>query len=144
LSKLRRQYVGGDATSNIHFLSLPEHCHQVIKNIANIDSKKGAVLHRYYTEMTEALSEMYRVLKPGKAAIVVVGTSTLRGINTQTHTCLAEIGQNLGFDLVGIGVRQLDRNKRMMPARWNKQKNTQIESRMHEEYVIALSKPEEI
>jgi len=31
--------------------------------------------------------------------------------------------------------------KRMMPARWNKRKDTQIESRMHEEYVIAFLKP---
>jgi len=67
----------------------------------------------------------------------------LRGLDTQTHTCLARIGESIGFELAGIGVRQLDRNKRMMPARWNKQKDTQIESRMHEEYVIAFLKPEE-
>lgn len=143
LSKLRRQYVGGEATTNIHFLSVPEYCHQVIKDIESVDPKKGLVLHRYYTEMKEALSEMYRVLKPGKAAIVVVGTSRLRGIDTQTHKCLAEIGKSIGFNLVGIGVRRLDRDKRMMPARWNKQQDTQIESRMHEEYVIAILKPEE-
>jgi DNA modification methylase len=143
LSKLRRQYVGGDTTANFHFLSLPEYCQQIVHKIDSLDHKKGSILHRYYTEMTETLSEMLRVLRPGKAAIVVVGTSTLRGIDTQTHTCLVEIGQNIGFELEGIGVRQLDRDKRMMPARWNKQKDTQIESRMHEEYVIAFLKPKE-
>ena len=143
LSSLRRQYVGGDATANIQFLPLPEYCQQMIHAVGNLDKKRGLVLHRYYTEMTEALAEMYRVLKPGKAAIVVVGTSTLCGLDTQTHTCLGEIGQNFGFELVGIGMRQLDRDKRMLPARWNKQKNTQIEARMHEEYVIAFLKPED-
>jgi DNA modification methylase len=143
LSKLRRQYVGGDATTNIPIGVLPDYCQHIVRQIECLDQKKGLVLHRYYTEMTAALSEMYRVLKPGKTAIVVVGTSVLRGVDTQTHVCLGEIGQGIGFELVGIGVRQLDRDKRMMPARWNKQKNTQIESRMHEEYIIAFLKLEE-
>ena len=83
---------------------------------------------------------MYRLLKPGKAAIIVVGTSTMRGLDTQTHICIGKIGENLGFDLVDIGVRKLDRDKRMMPARRNSQPNSQIEERMHEEYVIGLYK----
>ena len=46
----------------------------------------------------------------------------------------------LGFDLAGIGVRRLDRDKRMMPARWGNKRHTQIEERMHEEYIIGLVK----
>jgi len=59
---------------------------------AGLDPKKGNVLHRYYSKMTHTLREAFRVLKPGKAAIFVVGSSVMRGIDTQTDTCLAEIG----------------------------------------------------
>ncbi len=142
LSKLRREYIGGEALVDFQLLDLPDYPVQVLAKIAERDEKKAKVLHRYYSEMVRSLSEMYRILKPGKAAIVVVGTSTMRGLDTETQTCLGKIGESLGFELVDIGVRKLDRDKRMMPARRNTQPNSQIEERMHKEYVVGLYKPE--
>jgi len=81
------------------------------------------------------------VLRPGKAAIVVVGSSVMRGRDTETHACLAEIGQTLGFDVPTIGVRGLDRDRRMMPAAHKRDSGSQIQQRMHEEYVIGFLKP---
>jgi hypothetical protein len=46
----------------------------------------------------------------------------------------------VNFEVVGIAQRALDRNKRMMPARFRKSAESQIEQRMHEEYVIGLLK----
>jgi ubiquinone/menaquinone biosynthesis C-methylase UbiE len=113
----------------------------VIADITSVDEKKGRVLHRYYSEMTRTLREMLRVLKPGKAAIVVVGSSTMRGKDTRTHTCLADIGQAIGFDVPEIGVRCLDRDRRMMPAGSRVDSKSQIQQRMHEEHVIGFCKP---
>ncbi|NOZ07135.1 MAG: hypothetical protein GXP41_12420 [Chloroflexi bacterium] len=141
LSKLRREYIGGEALTDIHLLEMPSFSQKIISSIASRDERKAKVLHRYYSEMTRSLSEMYRVLKPGKAAVVVVGTSTMRGMDTETQACLGEIGESVGFDLVDIAVRKLDRNKRMMPARRVTRPESQIEQRMHEEYVIGLRKP---
>ena len=90
--------------------------------------------------MSAVLAEMRRVLKPGKAAIVVVGSSRLRGIDVETHKGLASVATRAGFQLAHIGVRRLDRDKRMMPARWGNGGKTQIEQRMHEEHVIGLVK----
>jgi hypothetical protein len=87
------------------------------------------------------LGEIKRVMKPGTAAIIVVGSSTMRGIDTQTHICIGEIGQALGFELIEITPRRLDRDRRMMPARFGGQRMSQIEERMHEEQVIAFVKP---
>ena len=86
------------------------------------------------------IAETRRVLKQGKAAVIVVGTSNLRGVDVETHKRLAAIGESTGFDLAEIGVRRLDRDKRMMPARWGDLRYSQIEERMHEEYVIGLVK----
>ena len=106
-----------------------------------MDDKKSLVVRRYFSEMKRALQEMYRVLKPGKAAILVVGSSLIRGIDTQTQNCLAEIGQLIGFDVPKIGVRNLDRNRRMLPAGSTVDKNSQIQQRMHQEFVIGFHKP---
>jgi hypothetical protein len=90
--------------------------------------------------MKAVFTEMYCVLRHDAAAVVVVGPSVMRGINVQTHRCLADIAAELGFDVVGVVQRMLDRNKRMMPARFRKT-DSMIEQRMHEEYVIGLWKP---
>jgi hypothetical protein len=67
----------------------------------------------------------------------------MRGIDTRTDVCLAEIGERVGLDPVGIAVRKLDRDKRMMPARQRQfGVDSQIEQRMREEYVIGFIKPE--
>jgi len=143
LSQLRREYIGHDAVTGVEYVELPEFARQVVDSIARVDSKKAKVLHRYYSEMTRCLAEMVRVLKPGKAAIVVVGSSTMRGMDTRTDICLGEIGRRVGFELSSIAVRRLDRDKRMMPARrTHSTARSQIEERMHEEYVIGFLKPE--
>jgi hypothetical protein len=75
-----------------------------------------------------------------------VGGSVMRGRDTETHLCLAEIGRTLGF--TGgqgateplIGVRNLDRNRRMMPAGMQVNLGSQIQQRMHQEYVIGYYK----
>ena len=140
LSKLRSKYIGGENVTNFEFAHLPKETENIVKDIVELDAKKGATLHRYYSEMDRVLTQSFRVLKPSKAALIVVGSSTMRGKDTRTQDCIGEIAVSLGFDLIGIATRKLDRDRRMMPARRNKQ-NSQIEERMHEEYVIALQKP---
>lgn len=141
LSSKRKEYIGSEDTSSLSLEPLPQQTANVVASVAAKDQKRGRVLHRYYSEMTLSLGEMYRVLKPGKAAIVVVGNSTLRGIDTAIPQCLAEIGQSLGFEVPAIGVRHLDRNRRMMPAGTRIDRNSQIQQRMHKEYVIGFYKP---
>lgn len=140
LGEIRRSYVGGESTRDFKFEELPKFTKSKVDEVFNLDEKKGLVLWRYYSEMTRVLKEMHRVLKPGKSAIVVVGTSQMRGYDTETHNCLAEIGRNIGFDVPKIGVRALDRDKRMLPAGFQINLNSQIQQRMHEEYVIGYLK----
>ncbi len=141
LGQKRGEYIGGEAINNVHFEDLPCDTECLIAEIDQLDAKKGAVLRRYYSEMTRVLREMYRVLRPGKAAIVVVGSSIMRGRDTETGACLADIGRHIGFDVPQVGVRNLDRNRRMMPIGMKVDKSSQIQQRMHEEYVIGYVKP---
>jgi DNA modification methylase len=141
LGNKRKEYIGGEAISDFSFENLPKITTDIVDKIAKLDQKKALVLHRYYSEMTRVLKEMYRVLKPGAAALVVVGSSTMRGEDTLTEKCLAEIGESIGFEVPKIGVHHLDRNRRMMPAGITVDHESQIQQRMHEEYVIGYYKP---
>ena len=140
LSKIRAQYLGHDAMSGEEYKNLPDQCQETIAVLTERDVRKAETLRRYFGEMAAVISEMKRVLKRGGAAVIVVATSNLRGIDVQTHKGLASIGEDSGFRLAGIGARRLDRDRRMMPARWNPQSKSQIEARMHDEYVIGLVK----
>jgi DNA modification methylase len=141
LSQKRGEYIGGEAITGINYVPLPDEAARVVSHIADVDEKKGQVLHRYYSEMTRVLKEMLRVLKPGKAAIVVIGSSTMRGQDTQADICLKSIGEAIGFDVPKVGIRYLDRDRRMMPTGNKVDKKSQIQQRMHEEYVIGFYKP---
>jgi hypothetical protein len=141
LSELRSRYIGGENVTSFPFMEMPIETSQVIRKVSALDRKKALALHRYYSEMKRVLIQTYRVLKPGKSALFVVGSSVMRGVDTRTQDCLGEIGSCLGLEHIGTGVRRIDRDRRMMPARQNG-RASQIEQRMHEEYVVAFIKPE--
>lgn len=140
LSELRATYIGSERVGGMGYVALPNRAEAMVQRLSAKDRKKASVLRKYFSEMREAIAEMYRVLRPNSAAIVVVGTSTMRGINVETHLCLTDIAAAVGFDVVGIPARQLDRNRRMMPARLGRKTDSMIEQRIHEEYVIGLWK----
>ncbi len=141
LSQWRSRHIGSEKIHPIEMENLPSLAQNVVRELSTQDSRKARVLARYFAEMTNVLREVWRVLRPGAAAIFVVGTSTIRGINVQTHLCLTEIATHVGFEMVRIAERRLDRDRRMMPARQGGNRST-IEQRMHHEYVISLIKPE--
>ena len=141
LGQKRKEYIGGESLAGINFEGLPQKTQEVVMLVSQKDERKSRVLHRYYSEMTCVLQEMFRVLKSGKAAIVVVGNSVWRGQSTETHTCIADIGESIGFHVAKIGVRNLDRNRRMLPTGFGTNQNSQIQQRMHKDYIIGFYKP---
>ena len=113
--------------------------------MSEIDRQKARVLARYLGEMRQAIEEMHRVIRPGRAVVVVVGPSTMRGRRIATQDYLAGIAEQAGFVVVGVAERNLDRDRRMMPARWgnghkDERNNKGIELRLHEEFVIGLTR----
>lgn len=140
LTQRRKDCIGGEAVDAARFETLPPYTEDIVQRLEAIHAKKGAVLRRYYSEMTRVIGEMVRVLDHDRVAVLVVGSSVMAGMNTMTHECLADIGRTLGFAEAHLAVRRLDRNRRMMPARMHGRRETQIEERMHEEYVIGFFK----
>jgi DNA modification methylase len=141
LTAMRARYIGSEKSDGTQYAELPDRTASIILQLHERDRRKASILRKYFTEMRAVLAEMYRVLRKDAPAIIVVGPSIMRSIDVQTHHCLAEIAQETGFRVIGVVQRSLDRNKRMMPARFGKQTNSMIEQRMHEEYVIGLLKP---
>jgi DNA modification methylase len=141
LTELRARYIGAEKINGTQYAELPDKTASIIRQLEERDRRKSSILWKYFTEMQAVLTEMYRVLRTDAPAIIVVGPSIMHGIDVQTHHCLAEMAQETGFSVIGVVQRSLDRNKRMLPARFGKKTDAMIEQRMHEEYVIGLLKP---
>ena len=147
LTSLRAQYIGSESNAKTTGTSaaaqLPSTVQTVVGELAIKDVAKARVLHRYFTDMSASINEMARVLRPGAAAVIVVGPSTIRGITIPTHQCLAGLAAHAELDVIGVAPRSLDRDRRMMPARNGSTATTGsgIERRMHTEYIIGAVKP---
>ncbi len=139
LSELRRKYIGAELkATKLDFNS--ETANQIIATLKGIDENRARIVAHYYADMEVGLAEMLRVLNKGKAAILVIGSSVIKGVDIKAPTVLAELAEAVGFNLVGIAKREILRNARMMPTSHASERNG-IEARMHEEGVIGLVKP---
>ncbi len=143
LSHLRGKYIGAERQDAKVAATLPDNARQVIATLAETDRQKARVLDKYLREMSAAIQEMRRVIRPGRAVIIVVGPSTMRGMRIATHECLAAIAGGIGFEVVQVAKRPLNRDRRMMPARREPGDGLAggylgIEGRMRWEYVIGL------
>ncbi len=150
LTRLRGKYIGSESArspADAGFgAQLPADVEAVVERIATADAAKSRVLRRYFADMSASITEMERVLRPGSAAVIVVGPSTMRGIPVPTHDCLAYLATQAGLNVVRVSPRQLDRDRRMMPARTAGRAGipaaaaTGIERRMHTEFIIGAVK----
>lgn len=140
LAARRREYLGAERVRRDGHHDLPLLAADTVRHLAGRDAQKAAVLAQYFVDLRDALREMARVLRPGRAAIVVVGPSTMRGVRIDTARCLGAMAESTGLALVGIADRRLDRDRRLMPARAANNGLTLIEQRMHEEQVIGFVK----
>ena len=145
LSDLRGHYIGSERQSGADGggCTLPGTVQTVVDAVGERDTGKARVLDRYFRDMAAAIGEMARVLRDGAAVVIVVGPSVMRDVLVPTHQCLADIAAAAGLDVVGVAPRNLDRDRRMMPARngpRNALESTGIERRMHTEYVIGAVK----
>jgi len=142
ISEIRRLLPAYIGTERIRtpYVRLPDSVEEVLSRVGRRDRRRERVVRQYFTDMAQVVREIYRVLEPGRAAVLVVGPSTCRGIRIDTPACIATLGKQAGFEVVGIGKRRLDRDRRMLPVS-SDTNGSGIELRVHEEAVIGFLKP---
>ena len=113
----------------------------VLAALGDRGKQKAKVVGRYYEDMAKVLAEVRRVLRPGRGAVFVVGNSVIRGVDLRIADCFAELGECVGLCVAGVGVRRIDRDRRMLPVSAKQRPDSQIEKRMMEEHVIGFYKP---
>src|SRR5258706_12360978 len=70
-------------------------------------TSRGACVATLFQDMSTALSELARVIVPGKHLVLIVGDSYRRGITIPTSQALSEIVADIGFKLERRIVRKI-------------------------------------
>lgn len=109
--------------------------HSVVDQLRKIDQRKSQLIERYFLDMTSAFSEINRVLKPGKHAVIVVCPSHIRKTEIPTHHVFSEIASSLGMKLISEQTRMIDSRKRVLPY-----VRESFGNRMSTEYVLVYKK----
>lgn len=139
LTNLRRIYIGSEVKAKkLKFESRT--ANRILTELSEKSEQRASVVANYYQEMEIAFGEMLRVLVPQRAAVLVIGSSTIQGVEIKAPKVLADLASHAGFELAGVATRKILRDARMMPIS-NKSDKNGIEARMHEEGVIGLIKP---
>jgi DNA modification methylase len=139
LTERRKKYIGAEVASQETLMKSATGV-GTLGAIAQLDRRRADVLRTYFSDMQTAMAEMFRVLRPGRACVIVVGGSTVRGVRLETGVILAEEARAIGFEVTGVAERPIVRNRRMMPVS-HVSGRAGIEARMHGENVIGLIKP---
>lgn len=146
LMKLRKSYLGAETTDggaqpnpegpDFDDASLAA---RSVQRVAEVDPRRSRHIARYFRDLRQVLAECHRVLRPGRAALWVVGNSRIRGVDVNTSEVLIDLASSVGFHLGGTRERRLDRDRRLLPQ-GRVSRGEGIEARVKTEAVIGFLK----
>lgn len=105
-----------------------------------LSSRDSALLSQYIWDMSQALSEVARVLKVDGRAVYVVGDSTVRGTFVRNSSIVSVLAQDHGLTLHSSQSRALPANRRYLPPPRRGAAGASIDNRMRREVVLEFSK----
>lgn len=95
-----------------------------------------AKLAGFFADLEAATTQMWRVLRPGGHAVVVIADNTVKGHRVRAHAALAEIAGQVGFQVVTRHPREIDTVRRRFPVG-----NFGFDGPMTHEHVVVLRRP---
>ncbi len=101
LTSLKKQHVGTEAVTASDYRTL----HKTQSRLANLaiskiyeqDQRRAYIASKYIQDMQKNMEEVYRVLKPGKRYVVVVGNNFVRGVQFESWRYLKQIAPKVGY-----------------------------------------------
>lgn len=103
------------------------------------EALRKPLIRRYAHDCIGFATQLYRTLKPGSKAVLVVGNSTIRG-NYIENSRIAQVSmEGSGFVLTDKREREIPPTRRYMAINTNKAEST-ITRRMRSEVILTLEK----
>jgi len=107
ISSFRKRFIG-TSHNGVKEIILGSKIAENIKQDLEIKNKKLAKeVAIYFSEMNQVFKEMKRLLKKGGRTCIVIGNTSLRGVNILNAEVFTEQLQNLGFKIDNIIKREI-------------------------------------
>lgn len=141
----RRNFIGtsSKAEKNGNFDSVI--AKKIIDDLMLVEKSLAVDVANYFLDMKKVFAEMYRILKIGGKACIIIGNTNLRGVEILNAQVTAEQMQATGFKKVDFIKREIP-NKMITPWRDLESgkftgKNNPSKTRAYEfEYVVVMEK----
>ncbi len=134
LINLKRKHVGTESVTAKDYSELHKtgcrSADRLIKSIYSVDNRRAFIATKYIRDMECNLIEVYRVLKPGKRYVIVVGNNLVRGYNFETWRYLKEIAPSVGFRIERYFISEIINHYIKVPRK----------ERINDDYVLVLQK----
>ncbi|MBU0569654.1 site-specific DNA-methyltransferase [Patescibacteria group bacterium] len=142
----RKKFVGSKLGEHSRSKKFPGiFAHHIINQLPNTKQYAKSV-SKYFSDMQKSISEMFRVLKPGNKACIIIGNTTLAGVEIKNAEVAAEQMQDAGFVVKQVIKRKLS-NKMITPwrnsvnGRFTSTKNPHKVRVYEHEFIIIAEKP---
>ena len=103
---------------------------EVIQRIYAIDPRRAFIATKYINDMITNLQQVYRVLKPGRAYVLVIGNNLVRGIAFETWRYLKAQAPSIGYQVECCFVSAIINHFIKLPR----------PERINDDYVLVLRK----
>ena len=144
LAPFRQKFIGSQGRARTHDLELESaRAERIVERLGR--GKKAESVRHYFADMLESFAEMQRVLRPGGKAAIVIGNTSLQGVEILNAEVFEEQLHALGFATADIIKREIP--SKMLPS-VRDEKNGRFVSNGHAqkqlayptEYILVMEK----
>lgn len=107
LSDFRKRFIGSSYHSKKDLVLNSSIAESTRNELLKKDKKTAEEVSTYFSEMNQVFSEMKRMLKKGGKTCIVIGNTSLKGVDILNAEVFAEQLQNLGLKIADIIKREI-------------------------------------
>lgn len=107
LSDFRKRFIGTSYHNKKDLVLNSELAEKIRNELLKKDKKTAEEVSTYFSEMNQVFAEMKRMLKKGGKTCIVIGNTSLKGVEILNAEVFAEQLQNLGLKIVDIIKREI-------------------------------------
>lgn len=104
----KKQFIGTSFTKSVDVESLNSKlAKQIISDLEKKDRGDSLNVTGYYSDINKSFKELFRILKKKSKACVIVGNTTLKGVDILNAEVVLEQLENLGFKKIEVIKREI-------------------------------------
>jgi len=107
LSDFRNRFIGTSYHNKKDLILNSELAEKIRNELLKKDKKTAEEVSTYFSEMNQVFTEMKRMLKKGGKTCIVIGNTSLKGVEILNAEVFAEQLQNLGLKIADIIKREI-------------------------------------